>query len=349
MIVVFNLEKLRIVRNISLVLTFVVLIPTMALAQEEEEISFPLDNFYVERQNNALRGFLTKLTLGVSLGYGRTFFKHKLNSFNVYQDSVYGPKIFPTSGSPQYQSWINKLELDTAANIPGSYLVSSDSSELGFKGRGLNIPIKLTLHYEFKRYRVGVGYSYEFMRLGEFNPTSFQNDIRSFRPPDPNGFMSKYFVVLGGSFYRWDKVLFVADANIGGFKPGKNFTNSAIKKGIYANIGVSAEYQFSEYLTAFVRPSFEFKNYTMNFPEVDRKIKHNMNALYVNVGLAYKLPKLPKCYHPDCHAQINHAHGNKEYRSRMHGIFKKQNPHYGENYPKLIKEKRKNKKKINPY
>jgi hypothetical protein len=33
----------------------------------------------------------------------------------------------------------------------------------------------------------------------------------------------------------------------------------------------------------------------------------------------------------------------------MHPFWKKQNPHYGENYPKLIKEKRKNRKKLNPY
>ena len=47
--------------------------------------------------------------------------------------------------------------------------------------------------------------------------------------------------------------------------------------------------------------------------------------------------------------QINHAHGNREYRSRMHPIWKKQNPHYGENYPNLIKYKGKNKYKLNPY
>jgi hypothetical protein len=46
---------------------------------------------------------------------------------------------------------------------------------------------------------------------------------------------------------------------------------------------------------------------------------------------------------------MNHAHGNREYRSRVHPFYKKQNPNYGENYPRLIKYKGKNKRKLNPY
>ena len=46
---------------------------------------------------------------------------------------------------------------------------------------------------------------------------------------------------------------------------------------------------------------------------------------------------------------MNHAHGNREYRSQVHPIYKKQNPHYGENHPNLIKYKGKNKYKLNPY
>jgi hypothetical protein len=71
--------------------------------------------------------------------------------------------------------------------------------------------------------------------------------------------------------------------------------------------------------------------------------------LYLTVGFTYSLPELPRCFLKDCHAQINHAHGNKEYRSRRHPIYKKQNPGYGENDPTLIKYKGKNKRKINPY
>jgi hypothetical protein len=74
-----------------------------------------------------------------------------------------------------------------------------------------------------------------------------------------------------------------------------------------------------------------------------------MNGFYLNFGATYRIPELRRCFLKDCHAQLNHAHGNREYRSRRHPIYKKQNPHYGENYPVIIKYKGKNKKKIEPY
>jgi len=186
--------------------------------------------------------------------------------------------------------------------------------------------------------------------MGEFRPISYADKINTFRPDNNAGFMKKYFFLVGVSFYRWNDLLFTGDANVGGYNPGNNFVKSLIKKGVYANVGVTIEKDFSEYIKVFARPSFEIKNYTLSIPgSNDRSIVHNLNAFYVNVGFSYRFPELAKCYHPECHAQINHAHGNKEYRSRMHPFWKKQNPHYGENYPKLIKEKRKNRRKLNPY
>ncbi|MEJ0054396.1 MAG: hypothetical protein WDN75_01320 [Bacteroidota bacterium] len=113
--------------------------------------------------------------------------------------------------------------------------------------------------------------------------------------------------------------------------------------------GVTVERELSEYLRVFVRPSFEIKNYTLNLPEEGRSIHQNINAFYLNIGITYSIPELPKCFIADCKIQMNHAHGDREYRSRVHPIYKKQNPQYGENHPKLIKYKGRNKKKLNPY
>jgi hypothetical protein len=143
--------------------------------------------------------------------------------------------------------------------------------------------------------------------------------------------------------------LFTADANVGAYKLTKKFDQSLITKGLYTNIGVTAEWELSEYLRAFARPSFEIKSYTLSVPEAYKSINHYINAFYINVGLSYTLPELPKCYNKDCRIQINHAHGDREYRSQVHPIFKKQNPIYGENYPRLIKYKGKNRKKLTPY
>jgi hypothetical protein len=229
-------------------------------------------------------------------------------------------------------------------------MASSDTTELGFKSKAFNIPIKATLHVElFERYRIGGGYSFEYVNMGSFKPTNYGSSISSFSPDFSSFFLKKYFGMLGASVYRYEDYLLVVDANIGGYSLGKNFDKSVIKKGMFFNLGVAVEREMSEYFRLFVRPSYEIKSYTVNIPETGESIKHKFNAFYFNIGATYRFPELRRCPFKTCRAQINHAHGNREYRSRVHPIYKKQNPHYGENYPNLIKYKGKNKKKLNPY
>jgi hypothetical protein len=322
----------------------------MVFAQDEDKTTFPLENFYVKRKKNTLRGLFKNFRLGLTTGYGNTFFSHSLNGYAIYQAPGKSPEIFNAKSPPsvRFSNWVNTATPDSSAVTPGSYKVSSDTSKLGFKGHALNIPLKLTIHYEFRRYRIGAGYSYEWMSIGSLHPTSFSDKVGNFQPPGAAGFMKKYFGILGVSFARMGNYLFTADMNIGGFNPGKNFNSSLVQKGLYYNIGVTAERELSEYLKIVARPSFDFKSYTLNLPEGGKSIAHSINAFYLNVGISYTLPELPKCFKSECKVQINHAHGNKEYRSRVHPFYKKQNPGYGENDP-LIKYKGGNKNKMNPY
>ncbi len=318
--------------------------------QAQDQPVFPLDNFYAERKKWA-RSILRNVKFSLSTGYGNTFFRHRLDGFGVLQapDSVV--KIFDrASPNTIYQSWVNRVGANPWGFTPSQFRVSSDSARLGFRGNGWNIPFKGTIHYEFLgRYRIGGGYSYQWLNIGTFSPISFEDRINDHRPPTPGGWMRQYFGMVGVSFYRADRFLFTADANIGGFRPGRNFDRSLMQKGIYVNVGVTAEKELSEYLRVFARPSFEIKNYTLALPGSNKGIVHNINTFYVNIGLTYSIPELPRCFHKDCRVQINHAHGDREYRSRVHPIFKKQNPGYGENHPNLIKYKRRNKKRLNPY
>lgn len=292
---------------------------------------------------------LSKINVGLSTGYGQTYFKHELDGYGIFQKPDSVPKIFSSGQvSAGYSNWFNKATSATNTVTPETFLVNSDTATIGFKSRAFNIPLKLTLHVEFDRYRIGGGYSTEYMRIGDFRPISYGEDINSFSPENPGGFMKKYFLMLGGAVYRYYDYLLVVDANFGGYNLGKNFDKSVISKGAYLNLGATVERELSEYFKIFVRPSFEIKSYKMNVPEAT-SITHKFNAFYINVGATYRLPELRRCFMKGCHAQINHAHGNREYRSRVHPIYKKQNPHYGENYPNLIKYKGKNKRKLNPY
>jgi hypothetical protein len=317
--------------------------------KSEKDATIPLEHFYIERQGGGLRKLLSKLHFGLSTGYGRTTFKHKLDEYGIIQQPDSLPVIFTPNSGPRYSNVINRVTNNPWAVQPGSFSVFGDTAKIGFKSKAFSIPLKATVHIEFSRYRIGGGYSYEFVHLGNFKPLSYENEIRSFPSPVNNFFMRKYFAMVGGMVYRYYEYALVVDANIGGYKLGKKFDNAVIQKGIYFNLGATAERELSEYLRLFVRPSYEFKNYKITPPEGSNAITHRLNAWYLNVGLTYRFPELRRCFLKECHAQINHAHGNKEYRSRRHPFWMKQNPHYGENYPTLIKYKGKNKNKLNPY
>ncbi|MEI9921634.1 MAG: hypothetical protein WDO14_23015 [Bacteroidota bacterium] len=325
----------------------------IAVGQDEEEKpTFPLETIYAKRKPWGMRKMLKNFRFSLSTGYGNTYMSHKLDGYGIIQAKNSSPGIFLNSNpSLRYSNWVNRGIQDSTSTVPvDAYRVKSDTAKLRYKGAAWNIPLNAMIHYEFlQRYRIGLGYSYEYMNIGPMNPTTFKDKLGSFQPTPKGGFMSKFYGMAGISFYRIDNFLFTGDIQAGSFKPGKNYDLSQIKKGLYVNAGVTIEREFSEYLKVFLRPSFEFKNYTINLPNSDKPLPHYMNAFYLNIGLTYAIPELPKCFHKDCQAQMNHVHGDREYRSRMHKIYKKQNPQYGENYPNLIKYKRKNKRKMNPY
>ena len=339
---------------VSIIAFVTVIGPGVAYSQYESEsdATIPLENFYIKRQKGgALRSLLSKLTFGLSTGYGGTSFKHDLSGFSIMQVDGSTPELTSTSTTvptTRYANWVNDVTPSTNTDAP-TFFVSSDTAQLGFKSNTFSIPLKATLHVQIDRYRIGGGYSFDYTNVGEFQPVSYQGDINSFQLDKKGFFMKHYFGLIGAEVYRYYEYLLVVDVNIGGYKLGNQFNKSLMQKSLYFNFGVTAEREMSEYFRLFIRPSYEIKNYKLAIPETGLSVPHKMNAFYLNIGVTYRIPELARCFLKTCHAQINHAHGNKEYRSRRHPVFKKQNPHYGENYPTLIKYKGKNKNKLNPY
>jgi hypothetical protein len=317
--------------------------------KSERDATIPLEHFYIKRHKaGPLRFLLSKLHFSLSTGYSATNFNHHLDGLGVSQTSGLPPQIFTGDTAAIYSNWVTDLAPGTSVPA-GSFLVRSDTAELGFRSKTFTIPLKASVHIEFSRYRIGGGYEIGYTRVGTFKPISFGNDISGFTIGDPSFFMKHYFGMVGAMVYRYYEYTLVADANIGGFKLGKQFNPGVIQKSLYFNVGATVEREFSEYFRVFVRPSYEIKGYKITIPEGGQQVSHRLNTININVGVTYRLPEIRRCFLKSCHAQITHAHGNKEYRSRMHPIYKKQNPHYGENYPELIKYKGKNKKKLSPY
>jgi hypothetical protein len=324
--------------------------PFAASAQEESKSAIPLDHFYVKPRHGTtfLRRALHNFHFGLYTGYGRTYFKTQLNGFGVYQPPGKLPEIFTSASTKRYTNWVNNAGVDSSAL--GSYIVASPgTANLGSKGHALNIPLAGTIHYEFNRYRIGGGYSYELMNIGALHSTILTDKITDMKPNNPTGFVRKYWGMAGVSFYRWNEYLFTGDVEVGSYKLKTNYNQAQVTPSTYFNLGVTIERSLSEYFKVYARPAYEIKSYDLALPGSGRSLHYNTNALYVNLGFTYSIPELPRCFLKECHAQINHAHGNREYRSNRHPVYKKQNPGYGENDPTLIKYKGKNKKKINPY
>ncbi len=324
--------------------------PVFGQYEREEDATIPLEHFYIKRQKSALRALLSKLYFSLGTGYASTPFRHDLDGFGIIQQGDDQPLIFnSTNIAERYSNWTTDVISSNAGLTPDPFMVNSDTTDLGFRSRTFSIPLKASVHVEFDRYRLGGGFSMDYTRIGEFQPTRYGEDIRSYELERSNMFVKHYFAMLGAMVYRYYEYALVVDANIGGYGLGKDFAKNIMKKSAYFNLGVRAEREFSEYFRVYVRPSYELKSYKLTIPETSQTIQHRLNGLYLNVGVTYRIPELRRCFLKTCHAQINHAHGNREYRSRRHAIWKKQNPHYGENYPELIRYKGKNKRRLSPY
>jgi hypothetical protein len=300
-------------------------------AQDKGNTAIPLDHFYAKRESvGAFRKILTRITFGANLGYGNTYFSNQLTGLGIYQLPGVNPQIFDVNTLTRYGNWVNDPTVDKTPPLGSAFVSNPGAANVEFTGNGLNIPLNLFLYYGFNRYRIGAGYSYELMSIGTLTPNLLTDKVNTLQLASPTGFVRKYYLMLGASFYRYGDYLFTGDIHIGDFKPTGNYA-ATVTGGMYFNLGVTV------------------KSYTVPLPGSSKSIENSMNALYFSVGVTYRIPELPRCFLDDCHVQINHAHGNKEYRSRRHPFYKKQNPGYGENDKTLIKYRGKNKKKLNPY
>lgn len=303
------------------------------------------------------RNFLTKFTFSGSIGYGTTFSSNELSSGGLVQNPNSGPYLFDNTFavfdtiSVAYTNWVTNVQVVRDVPVDTStFLLGLDSIPVTFKARNRNIPINIMVHYSFDRYRIGAGFSFEPYIAGTYKPNQFKDDIQSFDLPFNVSSYTRWFLMLGGEVFRSKRHMIVIDAKLGSYKQTKkHFNASQIKKGVFFNIGARFERSLSEYVKLYLRPSFEFKNYKLNFPESGYSVTHNLPAFYVSAGISWRLPDLNKCPIKSCKTQKHHHHGRKNYRSRAHPFWKWQNPDYGQNYPQLVKYKGKNKKRVNPY
>ncbi|NQZ79271.1 MAG: hypothetical protein HRT61_24595, partial [Ekhidna sp.] len=271
-----------------------------------------------------------------------------------------------------YSDWLNdpqpslNTSLENPFTIPYEYLsnpvfnpllsdetvlINTDTTDFGFAGTSRGVPITLMVHYEYQDFRIGLGYSYELHYLRPLEPTGFAELVRDYQPNVRRTRYSRLFGMLGYKFYEFWSYDFVAEVQVGRISSGKQFNKGAISRGLYTNIGVSIENNWSEYFRVIIRPSIDIKNYTVSIPD-GSSVSHSYPTFSIQAGVSINIPDIPRSPMKSDHTQLKHVYTNPVTGQRMEvrgqPIHKKQNPKVGQNHRKLWRYKRKNKRKLNP-
>lgn len=311
---------------------------------------FPKDQV----RRSPIRVFLNHFTLSASTGYYYNMYAAKLPGFDaVSVDGQYYLAQLPDDPDigTSYNlitNWINQPQafLDTIRSGMGYML--GDSNAMSFYGYSHGIPLNVSLQYNIWRFRIGGGASFEYQIPGKMRYV-FENGARKDYSPNFKGALSRrYYGHLSFKIRDYWDYTFWADLQVGVLRRGSRFDAGSIQSSpVIVNIGAPMEYNFSEYFRLSARPFIEFKSYTSQIADLGQSIKVTNPTFGIQLGLSYNYPEVGRCKIRSCSVQAKHVHQGREYRGQP--ITKKQNPKIGENHPKLLKYKGKNKRMLNPY
>lgn len=315
------------------------------LQAQGPRLDFPLETIYAEVDENKLRKIASRITFSFSSGTGDHKFQHELNGFGIYQSDSLGPLLVgskdprPTSG---VSGWTARPKVNLIKPKPGwgEFNTITDTSFF-FRSRAKGIPLTIDATIQLKTITIGFGIGFDlignhlvfqdFPADSAARPPLATNLVRPVPFSRGNFSIRSTYLTLGYDIYRIKRIILRGDLRAGLLSMGRNFDKAFITPGSNFNIGLNFRREFSEYFSLFVRPSVEFKSYKLKPPGLTPEINHRIQTEYLSFGFNYTIPALPKCYVTACRAQIDHPHGNKRYRSRVHPFFRKQNPGYGEN------------------
>lgn len=324
---------------------------------------------------NPVKVFLNKFSITATTGFGITNYSHQLKGVYFYQDAenqfIFSNDIENLGSTfSGYTNWLNapqlgfETSLEDPFDIPFDYLanpvynpalgnqtflVDTDTTNFGFKGASRGVPITLSIHYEFHKFRVGAGYSYEIHFLRQLEPTNYGDQVRHYQPDVVRTRYSRLFGMLGYKFYQFWSYDFVAELQIGKITAGKQFNNGAISRGLYTNFGVSIENNWSEYFRVVIRPSIDFKSYTINIPD-GSMVNHKYPTFFIQAGISINIPDIPRSPMKSDHVQLKHVYTNpvtgKRMEVRGQPIWKRQNPKIGENHRNMWPKKKRAVRKL---
>ena len=322
------------------------------------------DNIYRQYDiyRNPIRVFLNQFSITATTGYGATYYSHDLSGVYFFQNAnsqfIFNNNIENLNSTYLgYTDWLNdpQIGIETSLNNPfdlpfdylpnpvynpdlgdRTFLVNTDTTDFGFEGTSHGIPINLMLHYEFMNIRVGGGFSYEKQFVRPLAPTNFQDVVRDYQPNIKSTRFTRLYGMVGYKFYSWWWYDFVAELNVGKINSGPQFNSTATATSrIYTNIGVSIENNWSEYFRLIIKPSIEFKSYTVNLPD-GASVEHKQPTFFLQFGVSINIPDIRRSPMGNDHTQLKHVYtdpktGRRE-EVRGQPITHRQNPKIGENH-----------------
>ncbi len=319
---------------------------------------------------NPIYVFLNKFSITATTGYATTKYKHDLKGVYFFQDATrqfivsnQGEGVGSTIGG--FSDWLNdptrdmEVSLEKPFDVPFDYLanpvnnlllgtsqflLNTDTAALGFESNAWGIPILLSIHFDYEKFRIGIGFMYEKQYVKKFMPTAFAEDIRAYQPGFKSTNYTRLFGIAGYQFYQFWNYDFVAELQIGKTKAGKQFNKSVIDRGIYANLGVSIENNWSEYFRVVVRSSIDFKSYAIRLPDGVR-VNHGHPTFFIQAGISINIPDIPRSPMKSDHIQLKHVYTDpatgRLMEVRGQPIWKNQNPKVGKNYRTLWRYRKK--------
>lgn len=334
-------------------------------------------DFY-ERYNiyrNPIRVLLNKISITATSGISLTRYSHTLKGVHFLQQGNSQYLVDKNNTQNGVQNWLNAPSVSTVSSggqklydVPFDYLenpvknplldqqnflLDTDTTDFGFKGGGYGIPIALMLHYEYEKYRLGVGFMYEKQYLGKLKPyNDFEGRVKKYEPNIVSPDYFKWYVFGGYKFHSFWNYDFVGEFQVGIIRAGSQFDANSIDRSIFGNLGISIENNWSEYFRVIIRPSIDIKSYTVTLP-TGAEINHLYPTFYGQIGISINIPDIPRSPMKSDHVQLKHIYTDPKTGRRMEvrgqPIWKRQNPKVGENHRRLWRYKWKNRRKMNPY
>lgn len=361
--------------KLKLTISFLLLLSFGQILAQEYEIS------ETDIYRSPFRKFLNNFSLTVTTGYGKTNYSHDLSGFYLVQTPT-DQYIANNDGQPLgtefdvYSDWFNNpvlaqtLTRVDSFDVPFPPLVdpvnnpllrsdievfNADSLGIQFSGKGLSIPLLVDFRYNYEKFRIGVGYMFEYHSVKPFQPNEGAEPlgIRNYQPNFGSTFYKRYWLGLGYRFYDFWDYSFAGELQVGKFNAGGSFNSALIQRGMYFNLGICIEKNLSEYFRVILKPSYDFKNYKITIPGTGKSIAHKQPTFFWQLGISITFPEIPRSPIKSDHVQLKHVimdpATGRYMEVRGQPIWKRQNPKVGENHRKLWRYKNKNKRKINPY